>query len=475
MSVIEIKNIGPISTASIPIPEGGGVVVLRGKNGSGKSIALDAVTTAISGKGKPQLKDLATKGSIQAGGVTLTVGRAVRRSGELEVATIDGRLSVADLVDPGINDPGRADAMRIKALVGLSGAEIQQDDLYGFPANLIEGLPLADPVTAMQELKKRLDIGAREYEKMAAEAGAAAKAITSAMGDSGDPPKLSPDQAQERVTAALRAVDALNWSNERAAEQEQSCAAARKKLTDMPAVDVDEVQEKSRAIERATAEKMAVAKRLKEEYEAALAEYRASVVEKDASIAALNAAREQDELRKQLIAMISSVIEKPSQEDMTKAAAELQAAKALQSEVATWQALALQKEKADALEEECSGATDEAVMLRRKAKQTEEVLSDIVSSIEGCPLKVIDGRLFTTTERGTTAYADLSMGEKWRIALDIAIAAIGERGLLVVPQEAWEGLDPQNREAIAEQVKSASVVIITAECADSSLEVETLK
>ena len=40
MSVIEIKNIGPISTASIPIPEGGGVVVLRGKNGSGKSIEI---------------------------------------------------------------------------------------------------------------------------------------------------------------------------------------------------------------------------------------------------------------------------------------------------------------------------------------------------------------------------------------------------------------------------------------------------
>ena len=475
MSVIEIKNIGPISTASIPIPEGGGVVVLRGKNGSGKSIALDAVTTAISGKGKPQLKDLATKGSIQAGGVTLTVGRAVRRSGELEVATIDGRLSVADLVDPGIADPARADAMRIKALVGLSGAEIEQGDLYGFPEQLLGDLPLADPVAAMQELKKRLDIGARQYEKMAADADSAAKAILSAIGDCGDPPAVSPELVQERLTAAIRAVDALGWSLARAVEQENSCADARKTLAEMPPVDVGEAQEKSHAIERATAEKMAAAKRLKEEYEIALADYRASVVKRDAYAADLKAAIAQQELREGLEAMLQAAIEKPSQKEIDAADAELQAARDQQSATATWQALARQKEKADALAAECSEAEAEAAILRRQARQTEEVLSEIVSAINGCPLQVIDGRLFTATKRGTTAYADLSMGEKWRIALDIAIAAVGEHGLLVVPQEAWEGLDPQNRGAIAEQVKSAGVVIITAECADSALEAETLK
>jgi L-lactate utilization protein LutC len=64
------------------------------------------------------------------------------------------------------------------------------------------------------------------------------------------------------------------------------------------------------------------------------------------------------------------------------------------------------------------------------------------------------------------------MGERWRIALEIVIAAVGEGGLLVIPQEAWEGLDPQNREAIAQQAKSARVVILTAECADSELSAE---
>ncbi|MBK8184776.1 MAG: hypothetical protein IPK63_18615 [Candidatus Competibacteraceae bacterium] len=79
--MINITNIGPIAAAAIPVPEDGGVVVLRGRNGSGKSIALDAVNAAVSGRGKPPLKDLAGKGEVQACGATMTVGRTVRRAG----------------------------------------------------------------------------------------------------------------------------------------------------------------------------------------------------------------------------------------------------------------------------------------------------------------------------------------------------------------------------------------------------------
>ena len=107
---------------------------------------------------------------------------------------------------------------------------------------------------------------------------------------------------------------------------------------------------------------------------------------------------------------------------------------------------------------------EEAKDLREKAKQTDEVLSEIVGEIPSCPLRVIDGRLVTDTERGATFYSDLSAGERWRIALDIAIQAVGTGGLLVIPQEAWEGLDPANRAAIDAQAKGAQVVVLTAEC-----------
>ncbi|MBK8191523.1 MAG: hypothetical protein IPK79_13880 [Vampirovibrionales bacterium] len=131
-----------------------------------------------------------------------------------------------------------------------------------------------------------------------------------------------------------------------------------------------------------------------------------------------------------------------------------------------------QRDRADALKLSAQEYAEEAKELREKAKQTDEVLSEIVAEIPACPLRVVDGRLVTDTKRGATFYSDLSAGERWRIALDIAIQAVGTGGLLVIPQEAWEGLDPQNRDAIAKQAKAARVVILTAECSDSELSAE---
>ena len=469
--MIKISNIGPIANAAIQIPEDGGVVVLRGRNGSGKSIALEAVNAAVSGKGKPPLKDLAKQGSIQAAGVNLTVGRTVRRAGELEVSTLEGRLSVADLVDPGIADPIRADATRIKALVGLSGATIDPGDLHGFPENLLDGIDLDEPVAAMAELRKRLNIGASEYEKMATKDEAAAKALLDSIsGEIG--PIIEPDKAQERVTMALRAVDALARQEELAIEADKRNKSARGRLAMIPVVDVDSAQRDAARLEDVTAEKKALALKLKADYEAALADYKTSVVDRDAAAAAY-AASDQAKLRAELERQISeSEIAKPTHEEISAANAELVAAKELQAYSAKQQAMAQQKDKANDLSASAQEHAQEAIELRRKAKQTDEVLSEIVSTLAGCPLTVIEGRLSTQTKRGPTFYADLSMGERWRIALEIAIAAVGEGGLLVIPQEAWEGLDPQNRDAIAKQAKASRVVILTAECSDSELSAE---
>ncbi|MBK8271132.1 MAG: hypothetical protein IPK83_23585 [Planctomycetes bacterium] len=470
--MIRISNIGPIANAAIQIPEDGGVVVLRGRNGSGKSIALEAVNAAVSGKGKPPLKDLAKQGSVSAAGVNLTVGRAVRRSGELEVSTLEGRLSVADLVDPGIADPIRADATRIKALVGLSGATIDPGDLHGFPENLLDGIDLDEPVAAMAELRKRLNIGASEYEKLAAKDEAAAKALLESLEEL-DGAAIDPDKAQERVTQALRAIDRLEGQIKLAVDASARNKAARDRLALIPVVGVDAAQRDAARLEDVTAKKKTLALKLKSEYEAALADYKTSVVDRDAAIANAEDAQAQAKLRAELERQISeSEIAKPSYEEIEAANSELAAAKAEQTKAAQQQAMNQQRIKSDELFSSSQEHAQEAIDLRRKAKQTDEVLSEIVSTLAGCPLTVSEGRLSTQTKRGPTFYADLSMGERWRIALEIAIAAVGEGGLLVIPQEAWEGLDPLNREAIAKQAKAARVVILTAECSDSEFSAE---
>lgn len=460
--MITLKNIGPIENVTIPIPAEGGVVVLSGRNGCGKSTALDAIQTAITGKGKPPLRDKATKGEVHAAGVSLTVAKSVRRSGELVVTSLDSRLSVADLVEPGIVDPIRADASRIKALVNLSRAEIFPGDLHGFPDNLTGDLNLADPVGAMAELKKRLDIGAREYEKLAKDAAAKASALLESAGEPGP----VPDEAalQAALSAAQRRADRLNDQAQQAAAAHARAAAAQAKLATIQRADPDLLQRQlDQANEAAMAERD-TAQRLKEQYNAAVERYKERTAAQSLLQAQLDAAQQSAVLRAQLESQIAeSLIPAPTPEEIAAARAAHESAMQAIHAAAHARAAAQARAQGESHAAEAQRLEEESNLLRRKARQTEEILSEIIADL-GCPLRCLDGRLITNTARGPTYYSDLSEGERWKLALDIAVKALGERGLLVVPQAAWEGLDPDNRNLIANHAKQSGVVIITAEC-----------
>ena len=104
----------------------------------------------------------------------------------------------------------------------------------------------------------------------------------------------------------------------------------------------------------------------------------------------------------------------------------------------------------------------DADKLRAAGKATDDILSGLVGKL-GTALKVKSGRLILDTKRGETCFADLSPGERWKIALDIAIEQVGAGGVLPIPQEAWESLDPTNRRMLAEHVAGKHVTFITAE------------
>jgi len=53
MNTIELKNIGPVGHVTIPCPEGGGLVILHSDNGRGKSKTLEAIESALTGRGGP--------------------------------------------------------------------------------------------------------------------------------------------------------------------------------------------------------------------------------------------------------------------------------------------------------------------------------------------------------------------------------------------------------------------------------------
>lgn len=82
---ITLEDIGPIRDLRLQVSESGGVYVLLGRNGSGKSTAIAAVQSLASGSGRIEASDGAARGEVNAFGVTLRVSRRLSRSGELEV------------------------------------------------------------------------------------------------------------------------------------------------------------------------------------------------------------------------------------------------------------------------------------------------------------------------------------------------------------------------------------------------------
>ena len=121
-----------------------------------------------------------------------------------------------------------------------------------------------------------------------------------------------------------------------------------------------------------------------------------------------------------------------------------------------------------------AGHADWGKQYRTGAARIDGILSEQINKL-GVDLAVMDGRLFYDTSRGPTLYHELSDGERWRIALDIAIDVAGANGLLSIPQKSWEALDPANQLSIHEHCKLRGAVIVTAAAADGELRAELFK
>jgi hypothetical protein len=115
----------------------------------------------------------------------------------------------------------------------------------------------------------------------------------------------------------------------------------------------------------------------------------------------------------------------------------------------------------------------QAELLREAARATDHVLSQMVGRVTS-RLRVAQGRLVCDTDRGAEPFSELSTGERWRIALEIGAEQVGRGGLVTVPQEAWESLDPQHRAEITAIAHQVGIVILTAEAdAHEEIVVET--
>lgn len=585
MQTLELNNVGPVSHVSIPVPEGGGIVVLRGRNGRGKTKTLEAIESAISGRGKLDVRDGSLNGDFTGFGVTIKVGSKTTRKGDLVIQSLEGKLSVASLVDPGIKEPDAADARRIKALVQLANVLPSAELFYGLIGSREEfekyvgsnALGSTDLVSMADRIKRDFHQCALKAEGEADHAEGRARGAREAAADVDVSVETDAAKLQQALHAAVREEERLKAERDTAAKAKEAAQLARDQLADAEAtymgqslataVAAEEQAKATQVAAEAPAKELAaklqeakhardLTKQAWESAEAASRQSRANEGKAKASVTTyqnevetlrlqlaraeqglgeaasrlMTASLEAEEMAAKAVAAVDADTNAASLfldaqshladasranelacQAVASAIAARKAAEAHESSMAQWRkqvaaaevsgppeaaldAAAVEVSRCNtAIEQatlarraklhlaeatdhaaEAKEARNKAVRLREAAKGTDEVLSGVVSKSSDV-LRVEIGRLVLTTSRGATYFGDLSHGERWKIALDIAIDAVGPNGVLMIPQEAWESLDFLNRELIRNHVIGRGVTILTAETSgDDEITAEVL-
>ncbi len=477
---IRIGNVGPIEELRLRVPAHGGIVCLVGPNGAGKTQALNAIDSLISDRGKLTNRDGTPRGEVEGFGARITVGKSRNnRTGELEVISLEGKLDISTLVDPGIKDADAADAKRIKALVQLTnqpadpslfydlvGGQESYDQLVG---SAVENSTGEDLVTLGARVKRKLEEVARTNEQAAEteDANAAAARRT-------DPDlDLTAEHDEQVLGKALE--DAIRHESKLLADDDEYHRARQASERAQLAIEDAEAQYDGPTSDAAMQFEIGCQEQVtacQSEVDRLRAELQAAQQTAEKARNAYSQAitkRKAAEQYEQTIARWKAQLAKPEQkvtaDQLAKAGNMVKGArKAVETGAIIRRALAA-KENARQFQKKADDHRREAARLRDAAKATDNVLSDIVGRL-GCPLRVEGGLLVTDeNKRGKgVRFAELSMGERYAIAVPIAIKAVGKGGVFTLKQEAFEGLDYKNRQMIHELLCGSEVAMITAEC-----------
>ena len=498
MKAIKIKDAGAIPELTIQVPEAG-VVVLKGPNGSGKTTALNAVQALVSGSGTVPTRDGALGAVVEGFGARLTVGRRTGRAGELELHALEGP-DPSLLVDPGIKDRGAAHAERIKALCRLAHAEIDRaafvallNDPEDFartvkPDSLLKG----DVPSVAAAIKRDFEAAARLAETSADNLQTEARGI--AAGASDVPETDAPDDRAiqlelERASAELgelrgrqSQVEALRASAARARETlatygDKGTAEAGKlaesALADAKARTRQAQDEEARAFESVATIKAAL---VEAEKQAAIARGARATAEAGEAHAAevVDQAFADFQRRQQLLAASKAA---DAAADVDPAQIEVLEERQNQARVALQRAEVVRRaiqmrERARAKADESGEARARSYALREAARGCEGIVTAALAKVCPAGMSVHEGMLVVETDRGQEPFDELSHGERWRWALQIACKTIQPPGLLICRQEGWESLDPKTKREVHAMARELGLVILAAMADDGELRSE---
>ena len=484
MTEVHIQDVGPITDLRIPLPDGGGIVRLVGRNGAGKTKALEAAESLLGADRRLDARDGKKRGEVDGFGVTLKIGRSTRRTGDAEVTSLEGRLDLAELVDPGLKSPAAADAKRIKALVAITGVTADRSLFYditggkGVFDKLIPPQDGMDLLGLAGHVKRCLELHARAAEGNAQNEKGKAQACREAA--EGVPTDVEKNSAalHGKVEACLKKQAAIEGQEKLAdkdKERQQEAERRFNELTDVGSgptvVDVDAQFKEAERSKLEFEEKVAELENAVQK--ARMQSITAGHLFREAT-ALLKAARDRDHVLDELKRTIGkAVILSPGPAALEDAADLLSIAQQNVEHGTRARDAIASKQNAKGHDAARLNYSQTAERLRNSAAAVDGVLSD---AIDCESLRVEGGRLITDTVRGTTPFAELSHGERWKLAIDLALTRLAHGGivlsnaLLVIPQSAWEGLDPEARSAVHQHAVKRQVAILTAEPASGELE-----
>lgn len=475
---IDITNTGPIIHVSIPIPADGGVVVLRGGNGSGKSTAVEAVN-ALTREGrvapKARIRDGQLAGSVEGLGRRIKIGLQ-RNSviGELEVDAISDDVDVAKLVDPGLKDPEAADRARVKAALLLAriGVDVRPfGDLLGSEEALRqfcrpESLAATDPVEMATKIRADLHGTALMREKEATQRETQSATLRETI-DGDVVTGLDGNAARAEQQAAVMARSDLSSRAAQAAEAARQRATAERAIAECRVeITVPDAEEGVRAAAANAFLLDGEVTRAREVLAAAQQQLAVAREQERSCVAQLAASQRLAETIQRAKAALAEIrdIAAPTADEIAAADRRVNTATTALGVALRAETAKAKLAEADRYAAEAAQHRADAGALRQAARDTDGVLAEMLARVAPAGLSISDARLVLTLPDGTRKfYADLSDGERWRIALDLAIDALGDAKVLAISQLAWEGLDVDARRAIDEHARTRKTVIVTAE------------
>lgn len=503
---LSIEGIGPIrNPLDIHFPAGGGIVVLQGLNEAGKSTALNSAR-ALLGAGNPlQHSDGIDRGTVvfDGGAARITVAKTTRKTGEVGVARLEGVDPMA-LVEPGIKDPLRADDERIRILSTLARVKLEPGQFAALVGGEEALRDVANHKSFSAEtapemaaaFKRDFESAARRFEEQAREQEVLVEGIRVTTKDV-DVDAEHDEKVLARATElAMRALSLKEGEANEARTRSGRVAEARRKLDEWArsrgGISSTEAQERIDACKREIERCDEVAGGTMARVTALRTELAKAEADDRVAVQALRAAREAEKAAKELhaqaieaeraideakvLAASDAGSAGPSEQELADLRRSLDAARKRQDNGVLVRDALAKLAQANAAAEKASALRARADKMREAALGCEELLTLEIQKKAPRGLRVRNGRLVMPTARSSEEiFAERSFGARTRVAVDIAIDAIGEGGILVLPQEAFEGLDPVNRAELHAHLCERNTWMLTAACDGGRLRAETFK